>query len=297
MLPTGSQLTQDGSFVWTPQLSHKGTNKVRVWATNSAGLSTSQELSIHVVDRKPVLTSLINAASLSAEAPCSPGGIATLFGTGITKNAAKSAPAGPLPSTLSDVRVKVDGNPVPLLFVSPTQVNFQCPVLASGSLQVTVESGLGVSPPVNTSMQPASPGIFTLDSIEPGQGAIVVADRQTVAMIRNASLPSEPAMPGDYVAIFATGLGPVSSEIIEGQAGPDDPLATLESYIEAWIGGQPAEVQFAGLAPGFVGTYQVNAKVPANLRTADRTPVTLLLRLPDGTVVESNKVTMAVESR
>jgi uncharacterized protein (TIGR03437 family) len=202
-----------------------------------------------------------------------------------------------LPSTLSDVRVKVNGNPVPLLFVSSTQVNFQCPVAASGSLQVTVESGLGVSPPLNTSMQAASPGIFTLDSIEPGQGAIVVADRQTVAMIRNASLPSEPAMPGDYVAIFATGLGPVSSAIVEGQEGPADPLATVQSHIEAWIGGQPAEVQFAGLAPGFVGTYQVNAKVPANLRTADRTPVTLLLRLPDGTVVESNKVTMAVESR
>ena len=124
-----------------------------------------------------------------------------------------------------------------------------------------------------------------------------MADRQTVAMIRNASLPSEPAMPGDYVAIFATGLGPVSSSIVEGQEGPADPLATVQSHIEAWIGGQPAEVQFAGLAPGFVGAYQVNAKVPANLRTADRAPVTLLLRLPDGTILESNKVTMAIETR
>jgi uncharacterized protein (TIGR03437 family) len=251
-----------------------------------------------VVDRKPVLTSLINSASLSTQAPCSPGGLATLFGTGITKNSPKSASAGPLPSTLSDVRVKVNGNPAPLLFVSSTQVNFQCPVLASGSLlDVTLESGLGVSPPMQTSMQYASPGIFTLDSFDPGQGAILVVDRQAVAMMRNASLPSEPAMPGDYVAIFATGLGPVSSVIVEGQAASADPLATVQSHVEARIGGQPAEVQFAGLAPGLVGTYQVNAKVPANLRTADRTPVTLLLRLPDGTVLESNEATMATEAQ
>jgi uncharacterized protein (TIGR03437 family) len=296
MLPTGSLLTQDGTFRWTPDLSHRGTNTVRVWATNSNGLSTSQELSIQVVDRKPVLTSLINSASLSTQAPCSPGGLATLFGTGITKNSPKSASEGPLPSTLSDVRVKVNGNPVPLLFVSSTQVNFQCPVAASGSLQVTVESGLGVSAPMQILMQYASPGIFTLDSFDPGQGAIQVVDRQAVAMMRNASLPSEPAMPGDYVAIFATGLGPVSSVIVEGQAASADPLAKVQSHVEARIGGQPAEVQFAGLAPGLVGTYQVNAKVPANLRTADRTPVTLLLRLPDGSVLESNKVTMAIET-
>jgi uncharacterized protein (TIGR03437 family) len=146
-------------------------------------------------------------------------------------------------------------------------------------------------------MQPASPGIFTLGSIDPGQGSIIVVDRQTVAMIRNASVPSEPAMPGDYVAIYATGLGPVSSVMVEGQAGPADPLAKAQSYIEAWIGGQPAEVQFAGLAPGLVGTYQVNAKVPASLSTSDRTPVKLLLRLPDGTVLESNQVTIAVETQ
>ena len=41
------------------------------------------------------------------------------------------------------------------------------------------------------------------------------------------------------------------------------------------IGGQPATVSFAGLAPGFVGVYQVNAQVPAGITPGDAVPVVL----------------------
>ena len=56
------------------------------------------------------------------------------------------------------------------------------------------------------------------------------------------------------------------------------------------IGGVPAAVTFSGLAPGFVGLYQVNAEVPANARTGDAVPVALTIG-----GVTSNTVTIAVQ--
>ena len=41
------------------------------------------------------------------------------------------------------------------------------------------------------------------------------------------------------------------------------------------IGGVPASVSFSGLAPGFVGLYQVNAQVPAGLAAGDAVPVVM----------------------
>jgi uncharacterized protein (TIGR03437 family) len=56
------------------------------------------------------------------------------------------------------------------------------------------------------------------------------------------------------------------------------------------VGGVGAYVSFAGLAPGWVGLYQVNVQVPTNVPAGDAIPVALSV---DG--VGSNQVTMAVQ--
>jgi uncharacterized protein (TIGR03437 family) len=55
------------------------------------------------------------------------------------------------------------------------------------------------------------------------------------------------------------------------------------------IGGVPATPTFAGLAPGWVGLYQVNVQVPRMRPQGDAVPVALSV----GGVI-SNQVTMAV---
>jgi uncharacterized protein (TIGR03437 family) len=55
------------------------------------------------------------------------------------------------------------------------------------------------------------------------------------------------------------------------------------------IGGAPATVLFSGLAPGFVGGYQVNALVPAGASRGTAVPVVLSIG-----GAQSNTVTMAV---
>ncbi len=56
------------------------------------------------------------------------------------------------------------------------------------------------------------------------------------------------------------------------------------------IGDVPAVVNFSGLAPGFVGLYQVNVEVPANAPTGEAVEVVLTIG-----GVASNTVTIAVE--
>jgi uncharacterized protein (TIGR03437 family) len=76
---------------------------------------------------------------------------------------------------------------------------------------------------------------------------------------------SNPLRPGEYVYFYATGLGPVSNEPATGAAAPAGPLAAALQLPSVIVGGVPAEVLFAGLAPGFVGVYQVNIRVPDSL--------------------------------
>jgi len=56
------------------------------------------------------------------------------------------------------------------------------------------------------------------------------------------------------------------------------------------IGGVPATVSFAGLAPGFVGLYQVNVEVPEAAPSGSSVPVVLSIG-----GAASNTVTIAVE--
>ena len=78
-----------------------------------------------------------NTASGLPGDSCSPGGLATLTGSGFTTQAPTSASSFPVPTQLAGVQVMVNGMPAPLLMVSGSQVNFQCPVLSSGS-QLTI---------------------------------------------------------------------------------------------------------------------------------------------------------------
>ena len=210
---------------------------------------------------------------------CSPGAIATVFGAGLSSGPPEKAEQAPA-TRLNGLRVKANGDYIPILYASATQVNFLCPDAPDGTeLLILVETEAGQSDPVTTQAQYAVPGIFTLDGAGEGQGAIFVNGTQEVAMVRNPLLPSRPAQRGDVVLIFASGLGPLSSTAL--------PLVH--------IGETPAEVQAAGAAPGLPGVTQVVVKVPANAPVGDQIPVSILVTLPDGRTSSSNSATIAIE--
>lgn len=79
---------------------------------------------------------------------------------------------------------------------------------------------------------------------------------------------SSPAVANETVQIYCTGLGAVTPAPADGvaAAGASSTVATAT----VTIGGAVAPVAYAGLAPGFVGLYQVNAQVPSGLTTGNQ---------------------------
>jgi uncharacterized protein (TIGR03437 family) len=74
---------------------------------------------------------------------------------------------------------------------------------------------------------------------------------------------ARPAVPGEVLIVMANGLGPTNPVVDLGTPFPQQPLAIVNTPVEASIGGARAEVINQVGWPGFVDTYRVDVRVPA----------------------------------
>lgn len=202
------------------------------------------------------------------------------------------APGVPWPTTLAGVSVLVNGVGAPLYFVSANQIDFQFPWQFLGQTQVSVVvvvNGVG-STPQTVKLVPAGPDIFTMNT--QGQGAIQIANTAILAAPAGSvpGVQARPAMRGEYLTIYCTGLGDVKNRPVSGAAAPANPLANTIATTSVSIGGVSAPAIFSGLSPGFVGLYQVNVQVPLNAPAGNAVPVVLSIG-----GAASNTVTIAVQ--
>jgi uncharacterized protein (TIGR03437 family) len=233
------------------------------------------------------------AANYSGET-LAPGTIASLFGANLAPGIA-SAISEPIPTELGGVSVSANGILAPLFYVSATQINFQLPWELLGqsraSIIVTVNGSASAAQTI-LPPQAVSPGIFTLNSMGSGQGAIQIANTAIFAAPPNI-LPAalaRPANRGEFITIYCSGLGDVSPRPATGAAAPGNPLSNTLLMPSVMIGGASALVTFAGLSPGFVGLYQVNVQVPDASPTGEEVQVVMTIG-----GVNSNTVTIAVQ--
>ena len=206
---------------------------------------------------------VVEGAGFTKRRPLSGGGIISLFGARFaTEN--NFATQLPLERELAGVRVRIGGQDAPLYFVGPGQINAQVPFEVSTGDSVPVATSVGglLTAPQNYLIAPAQPGIF----IAGDNAAILDASFQLVT-------PQNPVRAGDTIQIFATGLGETDPEVGTGEPAPA--FSTVRNPVTVTIGGLDVRVDFQGLAPGFVGLYQVNAVVPAGVEPGDAVPLVL----------------------
>ena len=199
----------------------------------------------------------------------------------------------PLPLELGGVSVELNGILAPLIFVSPNQINFQTPweLQADTKATVVVRNNGDESLPAKVFIAPFNPGIFTTTQTGSGQAAVLIANTAILAA-PEGSIPgaaTRPVKVGGFISIFAAGLGAVDNRPPSGDASGASPLARTKTNPVITIGGVEAGLVFSGLAPGFVGLYQVNAEVAAGTPTGDAVELVLSSGL-----APSNAVTIAV---
>ncbi len=197
-----------------------------------------------------------------------PGMLSSLFGTTSTQFGT-GAPVGAtfvngrLPTSLGGVQVMVNGVAAPLLYVSPNQINFQMPnatPTGQQDIQAIQVSTNQVLADGEFFVEQSSPGLFTLSSSGNGQIAAVNADDN------KTNSGSDPVKAGHFISIFGTGQGYLSNAPPDGAPAPGAIPTALTTQVYA--GGADVipqgDVQYSGLAPGFVGLWQINFKVPSN---------------------------------
>ncbi|OFV98387.1 MAG: hypothetical protein A3H28_02510 [Acidobacteria bacterium RIFCSPLOWO2_02_FULL_61_28] len=232
---------------------------------------------------------VVNGASYTQS--LTPGSIGTIFGAnlGFTDMGANAVP---LPTLLDKTAVQVNGIAVPLFFVSPAQINFQVPWELAGqsqaSLLVTVD-GM-VSDPQPVSLTPMAPAVFSMTS--GGQGAILIASTGELAAPLGSvkGHATRPVRRGEFISIYSTGLGPVTNQPATGGKPSGEARSLMTATPVVTIGGVPAPLTFSGLAPDFIGLYQLNAQVPEGTPSGDAVPVKVTIG-----AVGSNTVTIAIE--
>jgi uncharacterized protein (TIGR03437 family) len=206
-----------------------------------------------------------NAASY--DAAVAPGSIAALFGTNMTGLSEASAQSLPLPTVLAGLSVKVNGLTAPLFYASAGQINFQVPSgVDSGTATVTVFAGSTVVGYGTALVAESAPGIFSVDLSGKNQAVAQNSDYSTNSDFDRFP-GSRPEVGGQYVVLYATGIGRTNPLVPDGQPSPGSPLAQANGQTTVMIAGVQAQVLFSGLVPGFVGLWQINAVIPSTLAT------------------------------
>jgi uncharacterized protein (TIGR03437 family) len=275
-------------------------------ASNAANGSVSVPVSFQVVAVGAPLVYyqgvVDNAVYGSFGAAVAPGDIVALFGEQLGST---QAPGVPPPTQLGGATVLVNGRAAPLYYSSYGQINLEIPLeTAVGTAQVQVQRDGLTGNTVSLQVASRAPRLLLLGGS--GFGAIQNSkDYSLPAPVGyfGSGATSHPAQVGDYLVIYAIGLGPTNPAVGTDVAAPSsEPLARLTTcpasppcvaptveFGTGFLGAISATPVYAGLSPFFVGLYQVNVAIPAGVPSGN---VAVSLVFPDSV---TNSALIAVQ--
>ena len=223
----------------------------------------------------PGLTALSAAHYLRRR--ISPGMVAAMYPLGIRfGEETVTAPGYPLPTDLADLQLLVDEIPAPLYFVSPAQINFYVPMRLEAGTQATLivqrkSNGQILSSGV-LDVGTATPSFFT--TTQNGQGQIAALNEDNTVNTNTNGIER-----GKVIQLYATGQGFVENAPPDGT--PPTGVVPTRDLPRVIIGSgfvADSDIQYSGLAPGLVGVWQINVKVPMTVPPGSMTEVVVVMR-------------------
>lgn len=241
------------------------------------GIGLSPYLGISVALQSPSFTpsgvfinptGIQNAASSALfTSGIAPGELITISGSNLAPDPLKVDAT--FPTKLNGVQVMINNVAAPIYYTSSTTVSVMVPyeTAQTGSpiaaIQVINNSVPSNTVTVFTSL--TSPGVFT----SPAGGLGYAIAQHAVGY--STVTPTNPAVAGETILVYLTGLGAVSPAVADGSVGPSTtPLSSATNTITATIGGASATQVFAGLAPEEPASiYAMDITIPAGLPAGD----------------------------
>ncbi|MBV9507341.1 MAG: SMP-30/gluconolactonase/LRE family protein [Acidobacteriia bacterium] len=211
---------------------------------------------------QPIPLSVENAASLLT-GPVAPGELISIMGTGLGPQVGVTGAAGSnglISSTVSGTQVQFDGNPAPILYTQANQVNLQVPYSVSGAASTTMTVLYNGQQVGSQTLQvvSAAPALFSTVANQDG----------------SINSQGQPAPKNSVITLYATGEGLTTGSNLSGQPAAA-PYAQPVGSVALTIGGMPAQLLYAGSAPGLVGLMQINARTPPSFVASGQASVVL----------------------
>ena len=229
--------------------------------------------STFVIKPGPWIAGVAPAAGPAGTLSLAADSLISIFGAALA-SAVDEVEDFPLPTELVGTMVLVDGQPIPLLFVSGRQINAVLPADLAGLIELTVRNAAGEHT-IRILLDDAVPTLFSRNAM--GFGPAAATDAVSGALLS----PENPTAPGRFAALFATGLGATE------QSGQ---FVVTKIKPTVYVAGIKARVQFSGKAPGFEGLNQVNIEIPEGVPGGG--PAAVVLRSGERM---SNEVTLPIE--
>jgi uncharacterized protein (TIGR03437 family) len=251
------------------------------WSGDISGTSSGAAVTMDaprsatlLLDRVPAIAPAgIRNAAAPAVVPqrgVAPGSLISIFGGSLAADLA-AGPRSPLAQTIAGVTVRVDGTFLPLLFVSPGQINAQLPAATTPGAHKLIVRWEG-HPETQVDVQVArnAPGLFSTGPADQPVGAFLHAEGDEVSVAR-------PARAGEVLTILGTGLGPYVSAPPDGFLFDEDSGYTLADTVTVMVGDTPLDALYAGRSGTAVGVDAVRFQLPASLPDGASVPVKIVV--------------------
>lgn len=224
---------------------------------------------------------ILNGVGQTPSSSVAPGSIISIFGQSLA-SVVQIGPVNPLAQTIAGTTVTINDTILPLLFVSPQQINAQLPSsLGDGNYTLEVQN-VGL-PEISGSLSVArnAPGLF-ISTV--GSTAYAMAFHADGSLVTTGS----PAAGGETISLLGTGFGPYKTPVFDGFFPPNPPPAVSDSVALSVGGFKPTATSTAD--PGYTGVVSTQFQVPSGLPSGTSVPVLVTIN-----GVDSNTVMLPIQ--